>query len=103
VRFPAGGVRGDMQEEIALFALTEIVSARRAAGDRPRDASSPSPRGEGEAATFATDPVCGMPVDVAATLYQVDRGETRIYFCSAGCKERFQREPELFQVGNVPA
>ena len=115
VRFPTGGVRGDRQEEIALFALTEIVSARSAAG-------SPSPlppheihgsRGdpgltgegqrEGETPAFATDPVCGMPVDVAATLYQVDRGDARIYFCSAGCQERFQREPELYQAGNVPA
>jgi xanthine dehydrogenase accessory factor len=96
VRFPAGGVRGDRQEEIALFALTEIVSARRAAsGDRPQP--------EVEAAAFATDPVCGMPVDVTSTLHRLSRGEATFYFCGAGCKERFEREPELYEAENLPA
>jgi xanthine dehydrogenase accessory factor len=96
VRFPAGGPRGDRQEEIALFALTEIVSARRAV---LRDPGRP----QVEPAAFATDPVCGMPVDVASTLYRAVRGEATFYFCSAGCRERFEREPELYPAENVPA
>jgi xanthine dehydrogenase accessory factor len=96
VRFPAGGVRGDQQEEIALFALTEIVSARRAAGRERRGA-------EVETATFATDPVCAMPVDIASTPYRSARGETTFYFCGAGCQERFEREPELYAAGSSPA
>jgi xanthine dehydrogenase accessory factor len=96
VRFPAGGVRGGQQEEIALFALTEIVSARRAAlGDQPGPPV--------ETPALATDPVCGMPVDVTTTLYRVDRGETTFYFCGAGCQERFEREPQLYPAADVPA
>jgi xanthine dehydrogenase accessory factor len=96
VRFPAGGVRGDQQEEIALFALTEIVSARRAAAEgRPRQPV--------ETATFATDPVCGMPVDVTTALHRAVRGETTFYFCGAGCLDRFEQGPELYLAGNVPA
>src|SRR5438309_2311787 len=96
VRFPAGGPRSDRQEEIALFALTEIVSARRAAGvvrlERPV-----------ETATFATDPVCGMPVDVATAHYRTVLGDATFYFCCAGCLERFEREPDLFGAGKLPA
>jgi xanthine dehydrogenase accessory factor len=91
VRFPAGGVRGDQQEEIALFALTEIVSARRAAAEG-RPVAVPTV----ETATFATDPVCGMPVDVTTALHRAARGEATFFFCGAGCRERFEREPELY-------
>jgi xanthine dehydrogenase accessory factor len=96
VRFPAGGVRGDQQEEIALFALAEIVSARRAAAEG-------RPRPPVEAATFATDPVCGMPVDVSTALHRAARGETTFFFCGAGCRERFEREPELYLAQDLPA
>ena len=96
VQFPAGGTRGDHQEEIALFALAEIVSARRSAAQEPPEPAAATP-------AFATDPVCGMPVDVTAALHQVVRGEATFYFCGAGCQERFEREPELYQVGNRPA
>jgi xanthine dehydrogenase accessory factor len=96
VRFPAGGERGERQEEIALFALAEIVSARRA-GLREQTEPPAAP------ATFATDPVCGMPVDVTSTLYRADRDGAAFYFCSAGCLERFEAEPELRPVENLPA
>ena len=43
-----------------------------------------------------TDPVCGMQIEeqtaAGTSEYQ---GET-YYFCSAGCKERFDREPEMY-------
>jgi xanthine dehydrogenase accessory factor len=96
VRFPAGGVRGDRQEEIALFALTEIVSARRA--DLVEPVRPPL-----EASTFATDPVCGMPVEVANSLYHATRGEDTFHFCSATCLERFKREPGVYPAENLSA
>ena len=43
-----------------------------------------------------TDPVCGMQVDPASAAGQSDyQGET-YYFCSKGCKERFDRDPSSF-------
>ena len=42
----------------------------------------------------AIDPVCGMTVDTATAEYRsLYAGET-YYFCSAGCKARFDKDPE---------
>ena len=44
----------------------------------------------------ARDPVCGMTVDRAKTPFRSEwKGQT-YYFCSAGCKDRFDAEPEPF-------
>ncbi len=45
---------------------------------------------------MAIDPVCKMNVDEkeAAATYEY-KGET-YYFCAAGCKEEFSRDPEKF-------
>lgn len=46
--------------------------------------------------TKQTDPVCGMQVEEqSATGKSEHKGET-YYFCSAGCKERFDQEPERY-------
>jgi uncharacterized membrane protein YraQ (UPF0718 family)/YHS domain-containing protein len=45
------------------------------------------------AANLAHDPVCGMSVDPAhAEHHSIQSGET-FYFCSAGCKAAFDKEP----------
>src|SRR5579884_1089746 len=44
----------------------------------------------------ATDPVCGMRVDPATARFQLDHGGQKFYFCSAGCLEKFKREPALY-------
>ncbi|HDH04268.1 MAG TPA: YHS domain-containing protein [Nitrospirae bacterium] len=45
---------------------------------------------------MAQDPVCNMDIEEskagATTAY---KGET-YYFCSAGCKENFEKEPEKY-------
>lgn len=46
--------------------------------------------------TTAIDPVCGMSVDTATTEYRSFRDGKAYYFCSAGCKERFDREPAKY-------
>ncbi len=44
----------------------------------------------------ATDPVCGMMVDVETAKHVSEyRGET-FYFCSAKCREKFDTRPEVF-------
>ena len=48
------------------------------------------------AAHMATDPVCGMKVDIGARGPNFDhRGET-YYFCSAGCRTKFAADPERY-------
>jgi uncharacterized protein len=47
----------------------------------------------------ARDPVCGMTVDRHKTPYRSEWHGKTVYFCSAGCKERFDAEPERYLDG----
>jgi Cu+-exporting ATPase len=49
-----------------------------------------------DAARMATDPVCGMKVDIGARGPSFEhRGET-YYFCSQGCRTKFAADPERY-------
>ena len=84
VHAPAGRVRGASQEEIALLALADVVAERRRRGPADR-----SDKVEEAAAVFATDPVCGMAVEVKARALTAERNGMTHYFCRPGCRERF--------------
>jgi Cu+-exporting ATPase len=50
----------------------------------------------GDAARMATDPVCGMKVDIGAQGPSFEhRGET-YWFCSSGCRTKFAADPERY-------
>jgi Cu+-exporting ATPase len=53
-------------------------------------------RGEEMAGGKATDPVCGMSVDTATAEYRSFRDGKAYYFCSAGCKESFDKNPARY-------
>jgi Cu+-exporting ATPase len=53
----------------------------------------------GTASTEVRDPVCGMMVDPTRTPYHRELGGTTYHFCSAGCLEKFRREPRKFTTG----
>ncbi|UWQ20098.1 heavy metal translocating P-type ATPase [Jannaschia sp. W003] len=44
----------------------------------------------------ATDPVCGMSVEVETARHVAEHGGETFYFCSAGCRETFETRPEVF-------
>jgi len=90
VRAPAGAHRGGTQEEIALHALDEIVALRRERLMAQHPAASTEPAG------FATDPVCGMTVDVATSTHRVDHAGTTYFFCCDGCARSFAAAPERY-------
>jgi uncharacterized protein len=46
-----------------------------------------------EHATMVKDPVCGMTVDPHQTAHRSVRDGETYYFCSAGCKESFDKDP----------
>jgi xanthine dehydrogenase accessory factor len=89
IRTPAGRVRGVSQEEIALLALAEVVTARRRRG-QPR--SKPEPAN----VVFATDQVCGMTVDPLTALHKSVHGGATFWFCSAGCQAEFEKDPQRY-------
>ena len=50
---------------------------------------------------YAKDPVCDMLVDVATAKLTSDyHGET-VYFCAAGCKRAFDKDPERYLVQSL--
>ena len=44
----------------------------------------------------AIDPVCGMTVQKATAEYRSFREGTAYYFCAAGCKAAFDKDPEMY-------
>src|ERR1700739_2900655 len=45
---------------------------------------------------MATDPVCGMQVDPAASRHHFDHADTTFHFCGAGCRTRFAADPAKY-------
>lgn len=94
VACPAGlRLGGVTQEEIALSVMAEILQLhRKAAAGLAPEATVPTPPAEAEGQ--AVDPICGMTVAVASARFRSAYGGRTYYFCCAGCKETFDRDPE---------
>jgi len=45
---------------------------------------------------MATDPVCGMRVDETRAAGRSDYQNQTYYFCSAGCKQKFDQAPQQY-------
>ncbi|MDH3286619.1 MAG: heavy metal translocating P-type ATPase [Betaproteobacteria bacterium] len=57
------------------------------------------------ASTQATDPVCGMKVDLQSARASTDHGGVTYYFCCQGCLTKFQADPAKYlqESGPTPA
>ena len=47
-------------------------------------------------ATTVKDPVCGMDIDPATAAGKSEYKGQTYYFCSAGCKKSFDKDPEKY-------
>jgi len=100
VRSPAGlpiGASG--QEEISLSIMAEIVTLRAKLRPGLRDEPAAWPGSQPEE---ATDPVCGMTVEVAGARHVAEHGGRDYYFCCPACKRKFEAEPEKY-AARIPA
>jgi xanthine dehydrogenase accessory factor len=91
IRTPAGLDLGRVEHrEIGVAILAELV-ALKAAGDLvgPGAGVAPEP-------TTATDPVCGMEVEVAAARFASQHQGQRIVFCCPACKRLFDEDPARY-------
>lgn len=87
VQVPAGQDLGRISHrEIAVAILAELVR-RRAAGELAEATPVELPEVE-----EATDPVCGMTVDVG-TRHTAEHDGVTYYFCCPGCRAAFRKNP----------
>jgi len=99
LKYPAGLDFGAVTpEEIALSILTEIIQRRR----QPLIANSNSPVASIQlpmaqnSVLEARDPVCGMTVEIATAHFISEYDGKTYYFCAAGCKRSFDKEPQKY-------
>ena len=102
LKYPAGlDIGAVTPEEIALSILAEIVQLRRQpTAPAPAHESERPPVGEPAAPAEALDPVCGMTVQIATARYTTQHAGQTYYFCAAGCKRSFDREPDKYLMGS---
>jgi len=103
VRAPAGLALGDLPHtEIAVAILAEVVAEkakRRAGAAMPPVSTVAEPPVSTVAkppASTVVDPVCGMTVEVAGAQDMAEHAGRTWWFCSSGCRRRFQANPEEF-------
>ncbi|HJS17279.1 MAG TPA: XdhC family protein, partial [Anaerolineales bacterium] len=109
LKYPAGLDFGAVTpEEIALSILAEIIQRRRQFSNSPvsgLDTLAHLPRTQvpgtdarysttkNQPLTEALDPVCGMTVEIATAHFTSEYKGKVYYFCAAGCKRSFDKEP----------
>ncbi len=103
VRVPAGLDLGSTtHQEIAVAILAELVQLRAAGAlvpARGSAAATGSARQAGSeenrpAARSAQDPVCGMTVSLEGRPVRYE--DTDYYFCCAGCRQAFEKDPGAY-------
>jgi xanthine dehydrogenase accessory factor len=76
--------------EIALSVVAEIIRVHRTSAETPAPVVKTVP-------ATATDPICGMTVEIENAKYSSVVGSDTIYFCCLRCKETFDR-PQVSQI-----
>jgi xanthine dehydrogenase accessory factor len=96
VSSPAGlDIHARSQEEIAVSILAEIIQLSRSqAIDQKEPSGALEP-------TEAKDPICGMTVSIAEAKYVSDFDGRSFFFCCAGCKQVFDKQPEKYALASM--
>jgi xanthine dehydrogenase accessory factor len=94
IKAPAGLSIGILSsQEMAVSIIAEIIQVQKRC---PPENSCPEKSGAVELSERATDPVCGMAVELGESPYQSEYGGRSFFFCCAGCQQTFDQEPEKF-------
>lgn len=98
LKYPAGlDLGATTPEEIALTILAEIIQKRKAPMNLALEQNEPVGTVE------AKDLICGMMVEISTAHFASEYNGKTYYFCSAGCKRSFDKEPGKYLHVEVPA
>ena len=94
VRAPAGlDIGASAPEEIAVSILAEIIQVRR---HQSKPTADQKTKLLPVIHTQARDPICGMDVDTSNARHKSEHQGRSFYFCCAGCKQTFDKQPEKY-------
>jgi YHS domain-containing protein/uncharacterized membrane protein YraQ (UPF0718 family) len=105
--FCSAGCRSAFESDPAKYTAEPALAGRAAAAGRGTHADTahmgaPTHEAHGgqgvdmETEASPTDPVCGMTVHPATAEYRSSHQGATYYFCSAGCKESFDKDPSNY-------
>jgi xanthine dehydrogenase accessory factor len=92
LRAPAGlDIRASSPEEIAVSILAEIIQTRKTAVTMTKPEATVT-----VLQREARDPICGMTVNLTTAKYKSEFHGDAYYFCCAGCKQTFDKQPDKY-------
>jgi xanthine dehydrogenase accessory factor len=95
IKTPAGiDINAKTPQEVAVSILAEIIQVKRSADENAKNDVIGEPDQLQE--DLYINPVCKIPVQKSTAKYVLEHEGEKVYFCCDGCKESFEKEPELY-------